>query len=226
MSVTRRTHWAELSALFAALCLSGLQHLSAQTGTERSGAWHAGSGFSHVHTSEARGVFYTRLAITFAVAQVGDVVLDFRGTSVSTLLANGTALPGGPAAGWNSAHLTVPQSTMRMGANRVEVAFTTPIAAAGASIIRTRDVTDGREYLYTLLVPSDAHLLLPCFDQPDLKARLTLSLTTPVAWSALGNGPLRERDSTATVITHRFGETRPLSTYLMAFAAGPTTQTT
>jgi len=110
---------------------------------------------------------------------------------------------------------------MRMGANRVEVAFTTPIAAAGASIIRTRDVTDGREYLYTLLVPSDAHLLFPCFDQPDLKGRLTLSLTTPVAWSALGNGPLKERDSTATVITHRFGETRPLSTYLMAFAAGP-----
>ena len=47
------------------------------------------------------------------------------------------------------------------------------IAASGASIIKTHDA-DGSDYLYTLLVPADANQLFPCFDQPDLKARVTL----------------------------------------------------
>ena len=50
------------------------------------------------------------------------------------------------------------------------------------------DATDGAEYLYSLLVPADAHQLFPCFDQPDIKARLSLELELPAAWVAVANG--------------------------------------
>ncbi|MEJ7664802.1 MAG: hypothetical protein WKG07_37460 [Hymenobacter sp.] len=37
------------------------------------------------------------------------------------------------------------------------------------------------DYLYTLLVPDRARTVVPVFDQPNLKATLTLSLTVPAA---------------------------------------------
>ena len=160
------------------------------------------------------------VTVQFTAARPGAVVLDFRGLGVSAARVNGTSWPEAGNA-WNGHHLTVPGARVRPGRNTVTVDFTTPIANAGAAIIRTRDAADSSTYLYTLLVPSDANLLFPCFDQPDLKARLTLHLTTPAAWRALANGAAIRRDSTAATVTHHFAETKPLSTYLMAFAAGP-----
>ena len=102
------------------------------------------------------------VTVRFRQRGVQDVILDFRGTSVSRLRANGTELPVN-ADRWNRAHLRIPAAAVRDGENEVHVMFTTPVAAAGASIIRSRDASDGRDYLYTLLVPSDANLLFPCF---------------------------------------------------------------
>lgn len=151
-----------------------------------------------------------------------DVVLDFRGLGVDSLRVNGNAVIVNGAV-WNGAHVSIAAPFIRPGLNTVTIGFRAPIAAAGASIIRTRDATDGQDYLYTLLVPSDANLLFPCFDQPDLKARVTLQLITQPSWRALGNGARVSVDSVGPRWTHRFAETRALSTYLIAFAAGPWT---
>ncbi len=149
-----------------------------------------------------------------------DLILDFRGYAIDSLRVN-DSLVSNTRAAWNGAHVVVSASLLRVGHNTITLHFRSPIAAAGASIIRARDATDGQDYLYTLLVPSDANLLFPCFDQPDLKARVSLTLVTPHGWRALANGAASARDSAATAITHRFVETRPISTYLIAFAAGP-----
>lgn len=161
-----------------------------------------------------------RVTMAFDRRGSGDVILDFRGTAVS-----GGAVNGAPwrsiGGAWNRHHLTVPASMLRAGRNTVQVQFITPVASAGAAIIRTKDASDSSTYLYTLLVPSDANLLFPCFDQPDLKARVALRLTTPASWRALGNGALLRADTSAGTVTHHFARTQPLSSYLIAFAAGP-----
>ncbi len=161
-----------------------------------------------------------RVTVSFTRLVGGPVLLDFRGLTLDTVVVNATAVAATRPDVWDGAHIALPDSLLTPGRNRVSLAFSTPIAASGASIIRTRD-TDGDDYLYTLLVPSDANLLFPSFDQPDLKARLTLSLRTPTEWRALSNGALVARDSSASAVTHRFATTDPISTYLMAFAAGP-----
>ena len=62
----------------------------------------------------------------------------------------------------------------------------------------------------------------PCFDQPDLKARWSLSSTRPAKWQAASNGA----ESRAAARTgrprtrRRFAETQPLSTYLFSFVVG------
>src|SRR3954468_19829280 len=53
---------------------------------------------------------------------------------------------------------------------------------------------DGKEYIYTLFVPMDASMAFPCFDQPDLKGRFTLSLVIPSDWVAISNTSSRALD--------------------------------
>jgi aminopeptidase N len=153
-------------------------------------------------------------------AGAGDLVLDFRGPKLSSVRANGAEVAD---FAWENGHVRIPGRHLRSGANQVEAAFTARISPAGASIIRYDDRTDGATYLYTLLVPSDAHQLFPSFDQPDLKARFRMRLTAPAAWTVIANAPVEARDSAGEAVTWRFAETEPISTYLAAFAAGPWT---
>jgi aminopeptidase N len=158
-----------------------------------------------------------RVTVRFRRTGTSDAIVDFRGRRLLGAVANGFVLPASAA---NNAHIRIP-AAMLGGENTVVFRFVADIAAAGASIIRFHDQTDGADYIYTLLVPADANQLFPCFDQPDLKARLTLTLTVPGGWVALGNGPLASADTSHGHVTNYFAETRPLSTYQMAFAAGP-----
>jgi aminopeptidase N len=158
--------------------------------------------------------------LSFVSRTPGDVIIDFRGPSISAVIVNGIALT---TLDWNGAHFRLPARLIKQGPNVVIASFTTPIAPSGAPLIRSHDETDGRDYLYTLLVPSDAHALFPCFDQPDLKARLTLQLVVPMGWTAIANGKERSASPSAngTATTFAFAESDPLPTYLFAIAAGP-----
>ena len=194
--------------------------VSRELATERAanlGGVHYRMELSLLSRDTARG----SIAIAFTAKRATDVILDFRGPRLSDIRINGA--PAAPPAQttFNGAHLLIPARAIHAGRNEVRASFAALIAPAGASIIRFHDDRDNADYLYTLFVPSDANGLFPCFDQPDLKARLTLSLTVPTAWRALANG-ITERVDTATAgLTYHFRETDPLPTYLFAFAAGP-----
>ena len=166
----------------------------------------------------ARDTATGRVTIAFVKHDTAALVLDFRGPWSAAAEVNGKTAADVEN---NGAHLRIPGRYFKRGRNVVALRFKALVAPAGASIIRFHDETDGNDFLYTLLVPSDAHALFPCFDQPDLKGRLTLSLTVPRGWTAIANGRrLRAiADSGRTIFS--FNETEPLPTYLFAFAAGP-----
>jgi aminopeptidase N len=110
-------------------------------------------------------------------------------------------------------HIVLPQSAVTRGENAVTIDF-----VSGDDALNRSD-----DLLYTLFVPARAHLAFPCFDQPDLKARYTLSVTAPAAWQVAANGRRTAEEPAPAqpgFVTHRFAETRPLPTYLFAFAAG------
>jgi aminopeptidase N len=166
----------------------------------------------------ARDSAVGHVTVTFTRRGIRDVILDFRGRRLGAVEVNGQRI-GQPA--FNGAHLRLPARALVAGHNVVSIEFVADVAAAGASIIRSTDRTDGHDYLYTLLVPADANQLFPCFDQPDLKARVTLTLRARPGWTVVANGPLARTDTATDALTHHFAETHPLSTYLVAFAAGP-----
>ncbi len=61
---------------------------------------------------------------------------------------------------------------------------------------------------------------MPCFDQPNLKAKYSLTLSMPTDWTAIANGPLQSEEVINDKRVIVFGETKPVSTYIFAFTAG------
>jgi aminopeptidase N len=159
--------------------------------------------------------------LKFRLAQPVAVLLDFREGKIGKVTINGKETP----AKVENGHISLPQELLRAGENTVAIDFAAPIAPAGKAITRFEDKDDGSEYIYTLFVPMDASMAFPCFDQPDLKARFQLTLAMPDTWLAISNTSVLRTAyppyGDGTALRETFAETRPISTYLFAFAAGP-----
>lgn len=142
--------------------------------------------------------------LSFDLVMRQDVIFDFR--EEPSLIHNVTA--NGQECEWRycNEHLVIPSHYMQQGTNEVSIDFT-----AGTQSLNRRD-----EYVYTLFVPDRARTVFPCMEQPNMKARFTLSLRVPEGWKAVTNSKL----ATDTCGLLTFAETEPLPTYLFAFAAG------
>jgi puromycin-sensitive aminopeptidase len=80
----------------------------------------------------------------------------------------------------------------------------------------------GQRYVATQLQSTDARRVFPSFDEPDLKARFTLSATVPRGLMAISNTPVEHEreDPNGQTRTLRFATTPPLPTYLLALLVG------
>jgi aminopeptidase N len=161
--------------------------------------------------------------LTFQLTPSGlasDLPLDFREGEIESASLNGKVILTTLVDG----HLMLKANALRAGENVLELAYRARVAKAGAALTRYEDKSNGDEYIYSLFVPMDASMAFPCFDQPDLKARFTLQVKAPAAWTVIGN-TAGERSATGAGVdaeaTWNFPETKPISTYLFAFAAGP-----
>ncbi len=159
------------------------------------------------------------VTIRFRLAGEGDSFLDFRGGTIEALEVDGAAVE--PA--WTGYRLALPASALAAGDEHiVRVRYESAYDHTGDGFHQFADPEDGEEYLYTNFEPYAAHRLLPCFDQPDLKARLALSVTAPEAWELIANGAPEERGEPGEGRRRwRFAETPPIATYLFALIAGP-----
>jgi hypothetical protein len=127
-------------------------------------------------------------------------------------------------------HLILPKNLLKTGENVIKINFASPIKTSGAAVTRYVDKEDNAEYVYSLFVPSDASTAFPVFDQPDLKARFRLAVDAPEDWKVISNtysveGKVKKEDQVKIGwifkgTGHFFEETKPISTYVFAFAAG------
>ena len=126
----------------------------------------------------------------------------------------------------NKEHLIVSKKYLKTGENTIKIKFASPIKTSGSAITRYIDKEDGAEYVYSLFVPSDASTAFPVFDQPDLKAEFELELTAPSGWKVVTNtefafgGDIDCEKKNPCGTAHHFRTTKPISTYVFAFAAG------
>jgi aminopeptidase N len=156
--------------------------------------------------------------LTFHLSDTStDLPLDFRDGTIEQVSLNGRAI----TTELQDGHLILHADALHSGGNTVALRFTSRVDTAGAAITRYEDKEDGSEYIYSLFVPMDASMAFPCFDQPDLKARFTLTVDAPAEWTVIGNTAAAKTTRDGAVSQTFFAETKPISTYLFAFAAGP-----
>jgi puromycin-sensitive aminopeptidase len=105
------------------------------------------------------------------------------------------------------------------GAARLELRFAGRLRSDLRGLYFAR--SGKRRYAFTQLEATDARSFFPCFDEPALKARFRISVTTRASHTVLSNSPIeRTQKQPGGRKTVRFAETPPLSTYLLALAVG------
>ncbi|GAB3165602.1 aminopeptidase N [Amycolatopsis stemonae] len=152
--------------------------------------------------------FATSTVVRFRARTGAPVFLDFEG-AVESVSCNGFEVPDAHAG-------TRVRLDVRPGANTVRVTGTAQYSRTGEGLHRFRDPLDGRVYLHTKFEPFAAHKVFACFDQPDLKATVELSVAVADDWVVVAN-----TDPAESGAKWRFGRTPPLPPYLVAFCAGP-----
>src|SRR5918998_508211 len=112
----------------------------------------------------APGETLMRGSLTVSVtldAEAGDLVLDWRVNAdsvpaesrVSDITVNGVNVSD---ARFVNDHVVIDARPRRAGGNVVRLSFESPASNTGDAVTRYTDGADGAEYVYTLLVPSDA----------------------------------------------------------------------
>ncbi|MEU8374749.1 aminopeptidase N [Micromonospora sp. NPDC048894] len=88
----------------------------------------------------------------------------------------------------------------------------------GEGMHRFVDPADGATYLYAMSFLDEAPRIFAAFDQPDLKAPVTLAVTAPPEWTVAANGPLTANPAPGR---WEFAPTAPLASYFVTLIAGP-----
>lgn len=131
-----------------------------------------------------------------------------------------------------------------VGWNTVQLRYMSKYGTTSVGLHTYTDKADNLQYLYSQFEAFHCLKVFPVFDQPNLKAKMTLNVTTPVEWNAASNGIERryanankegrkilERhgiqwfldfyDDVNAVAVSEFEQTPRISCYLYAICAGP-----
>ena len=91
----------------------------------------------------------------------------------------------------------------------------------GEGLHRFTDPADSETYLYSQFEVPDARRVFAVFEQPDLKASFTFTVSVPEGWTVLSNSPTPEPRAVGGASVFAFAPTEPISSYITAIVAGP-----
>ena len=110
-------------------------------------------------------------------------------------------------------------NTLRPGKAVLTIRYHANFASGLEGLYTTHD--GGRSYAFTQLEAIGARRVFPCFDEPGFKAPFKVSLTVPRGMQAISNTlEVGLEPAASGRVIHSFAPSRPLPTYLLAFAVG------
>ncbi|WP_462203969.1 aminopeptidase N [Frankia sp. CcWB3] len=162
--------------------------------------------------------FRTSTAVIFTCVEPGaSTFIELAAAKVDEVVLNGAPLD--PATVFDGERIRLDNLAE---SNRLTVVADGIYSRTGEGLHRFVDPVDEAVYLYTQFETYDAHRMYACFDQPDLKATFTLTVTVPAEWKAISNSAVAAAAEAAIgVRTIRFLTTPVMSTYITALVAGP-----
>ncbi|KJS61401.1 aminopeptidase N [Streptomyces rubellomurinus] len=165
----------------------------------------------------AAATFRSTTTVAFRCERPGAATfLDLLAPAVRAVTLNGRALD--PATAYDGARVHVDGLAAE---NVLTVEADCTYSRTGEGLHRFVDPADGETYLYTHYEPADARRVFATFEQPDLKAPFTFTVTAPAAWDVWSNAVHEKVTEHDDARTWEFAPTQPISTYLTAVVAGP-----
>lgn len=171
-------------------------------------------------TSGPGTTFRSVTTIRFRCAEPGaDSFADLLAPAVRAITLNGRAVEPGTA--FDGSRIALSGLAAE---NELTVDAECAFSRSGEGMHRFTDPVDGETYLYTQYEPADARRVFANFEQPDLKAPYTFTVTAPEGWTVLSNERAVSEEPYSgggPFTTTRFAPTRPLPTYITTVVAGP-----
>ena len=161
--------------------------------------------------------FRSTTTLRFGCRQPGSgTFAELVGARIHSITLNGSPLD--PATAYVDSRIEL---TDLAADNELVVVADCGYSHTGEGLHRFVDPVDGRVYCYSQFEVPDARRVYTTFEQPDLKARFTFTVTAPDHWKVVSNAPTPAPEPVADgAAVWRFPETKRMSTYITAIVAG------
>ena len=167
-------------------------------------------------------VFGSTTAVKFSARPGSSTFIDAVTHKVHSVMLNGLELD--PAEVSDGVRIQLPYLAAE---NDLLVVAEAPYMNTGEGLHRFVDPVDNEVYLYTQFEVPDSRRMFAVFEQPDLKASFTFTVTAPSHWDLVSNSPtpvpietIPGEDGGARSVWE-FAATPRLSSYVTALIAGP-----
>ncbi|GAA1854255.1 aminopeptidase N [Myceligenerans crystallogenes] len=203
------------------------ENLTRAEAVERAGVVTVGSYAIDLDLTTGPTTFRSATTVRFTASEGASTFIDLVAPSVRSVVLNGRELD--PSAVFADSRITLDGLAAE---NELTVVADCAYTNTGEGLHRFVDPVDGEVYLYTQFEVPDSRRVFAVFEQPDLKATFTFSVTAPAAWQVVSNEPTPSpvpatHATDASVETARwdFPATPRISSYITALVAGPYTVT-
>jgi len=169
-------------------------------------------------TLTGKETFAGTTTVTFDLKDVdAPVTLDLKDATVKSVSVNGKPV----ATRYNKWFVTLDAASLAKGRNTVVIDYERLHSTNGEGLHRMVDPADGRVYTYSHFEPVAAQQMFAVFDQPDLKASYTVSVTAPRDWHVVTTTRETKVDERGANRHWTFKTTKRLSPYNFSLHAGP-----
>lgn len=189
--------------------------------------------------------FDGQILVTFDVADIEfgeeELFIDYHGLGIKHLFLNETGVSESEV--FNGQRIVLNRKLLKLGeTNTLSLTFKSKYRNNGTGAHRFTDKEDGSEYIYTQFEAFECHRVFPSFNQPDLRAVMSLRTLAPKEWVVISNskeqGALDPSSEEAKDVLNgineeltssyaedysvqRYDDTKRIAPYLFAFIAGP-----
>jgi aminopeptidase N len=159
--------------------------------------------------------FRSTTTVVFDATPGSSTFIDALTAKVHAITLNGTELDAGVADGARIALDGLAAS------NTLVVDADFAYTNTGEGLHRFVDPVDGEVYLYSQFEVPDSRRVFAVFEQPDLKATFTFTVTAPDNWVVVSNSPTPTPSAEGGKKVFAFETTPRISSYITAIVAGP-----
>ena len=176
--------------------------------------------------STLEDTFRSVTTVRFAATAGESTFIDLIAPVVHSITLNGEELD--PATHFADSRIQLPNL---QAANELTVVADCAYMNTGEGLHRFTDPETDEIYLYSQFEVADSRRVFPVFEQPDLKAAFTFTVTAPEHWHVISNNPGTKTNTADAPVTiagkergiarWEFSQTPRIPCYITAIVAGP-----